>query len=101
MKLINCPACQNECSEQAASCPKCGHPFKTGQRQANRPNLANDASRPLPNNPDSTPLLIVAALFILLMLFCCFITRSDQDSIDRMNQETKEWEQRQMIGNRR
>ena len=24
---ISCPVCQNLCSSQASSCPKCGHPF--------------------------------------------------------------------------
>jgi hypothetical protein len=29
MNLINCPACQQEISAQAASCPKCGHPIQS------------------------------------------------------------------------
>lgn len=28
MALIKCPACQNEVSDQAISCPKCGQPLK-------------------------------------------------------------------------
>ena len=24
---INCPNCENECSQAAPACPKCGHPF--------------------------------------------------------------------------
>ena len=28
MNLINCPSCANPTSPQAASCPRCGHPFK-------------------------------------------------------------------------
>lgn len=31
MSLINCPACSTEVSTEAASCPKCGHPFKESQ----------------------------------------------------------------------
>lgn len=27
MSLVLCPVCGNECSADAASCPKCGHPF--------------------------------------------------------------------------
>lgn len=27
MPLINCPACGNQVSSDAPSCPKCGHPF--------------------------------------------------------------------------
>jgi hypothetical protein len=30
---VYCPKCENECSEEAVSCPKCGHPLKkTGHR---------------------------------------------------------------------
>jgi RNA polymerase subunit RPABC4/transcription elongation factor Spt4 len=29
MALTSCPACQNSVSEEAATCPKCGHPFRT------------------------------------------------------------------------
>lgn len=29
MKLINCPACERECSAQAITCPNCGHPLKS------------------------------------------------------------------------
>ena len=28
MALINCPACGTEVSDEAVTCPKCGHPFK-------------------------------------------------------------------------
>lgn len=28
MALVKCPSCENSVSEDAASCPKCGHPFK-------------------------------------------------------------------------
>lgn len=28
MKLMNCPSCGNEVSDQAVTCPKCGHPLK-------------------------------------------------------------------------
>ncbi|MBM4348571.1 MAG: zinc-ribbon domain-containing protein [Deltaproteobacteria bacterium] len=28
MALINCPACGTVVSNEAASCPKCGHPLK-------------------------------------------------------------------------
>ncbi|MYL32565.1 zinc-ribbon domain-containing protein [Pontibacillus yanchengensis] len=28
MSLMNCPACDNQVSPQAKSCPKCGHPLK-------------------------------------------------------------------------
>ena len=26
--MIYCPECENRCSEEAPSCPKCGHPLK-------------------------------------------------------------------------
>lgn len=29
MGLIQCPACDNQVSTQAESCPHCGHPLKT------------------------------------------------------------------------
>lgn len=29
MSLIECPSCENGVSEEAASCPKCGHQFKS------------------------------------------------------------------------
>ena len=29
MPLINCPSCSAEVSTEAASCPKCGHQFKS------------------------------------------------------------------------
>ena len=28
MALINCPECKNQVSDQARSCPQCGHPLK-------------------------------------------------------------------------
>jgi hypothetical protein len=28
MALVKCPACNTEVSDQAVSCPKCGHPFR-------------------------------------------------------------------------
>ena len=28
MSLISCPACGNECSSLASTCPRCGHPFQ-------------------------------------------------------------------------
>ncbi|WP_197063063.1 zinc ribbon domain-containing protein [Pontibacillus marinus] len=28
MSLIKCPACDNQVSTQAKSCPQCGHPLK-------------------------------------------------------------------------
>ena len=28
MQLISCPACDNNCSPYAETCPQCGHPFK-------------------------------------------------------------------------
>ena len=31
--LHRCPACANSVSKQAENCPKCGHPFRFGERQ--------------------------------------------------------------------
>jgi len=31
MALSNCPECHNPVSDQAATCPKCGHPLKPAQ----------------------------------------------------------------------
>ncbi len=28
MPLVKCPACGSDVSQEAISCPKCGHPFK-------------------------------------------------------------------------
>lgn len=28
MPLINCPVCNTQISDQAVSCPKCGHPMR-------------------------------------------------------------------------
>jgi predicted nucleic acid-binding Zn ribbon protein len=33
MALITCPDCNSEISDQATSCPKCGFPIKTGQKE--------------------------------------------------------------------
>lgn len=33
MALINCPECNQEISDQAAKCPKCGYPIKAEQRK--------------------------------------------------------------------
>lgn len=30
MALVNCPECSNQVSEQAVSCPQCGHPLDAG-----------------------------------------------------------------------
>lgn len=35
MKLVNCPACDRECSAQATTCPNCGHPFIENQKAPN------------------------------------------------------------------
>lgn len=35
---ISCPVCENLCSTQAVSCPKCGHPFN------NKETLKNESS---------------------------------------------------------
>ena len=34
MALIKCPDCQGEVSDQAAACPRCGHPIATTARPA-------------------------------------------------------------------
>jgi hypothetical protein len=33
---ISCPVCQNLCSTQAVSCPKCGHPFDNNKSIKNK-----------------------------------------------------------------
>jgi len=49
MALINCPECQKEVSDQAASCPNCG--FSISKKKA-RKGLYNDNN--IPNKPNRT-----------------------------------------------
>lgn len=36
MSLISCPECNNEISDQAKSCPNCGHPIKKHKKSINK-----------------------------------------------------------------
>ena len=74
MGLVNCPVCNKEISEDAVSCPNCGHPMK-GNVSQNKSKSVLDSYKGLFKAVPSkfqkplmalTPVLIVFLAFILL-----------------------------------
>jgi uncharacterized membrane protein HdeD (DUF308 family) len=66
---ISCPVCQNLCSSQALSCPKCGHPFAKKE-------VLSNGQEFLLNPPVEWKKFIapLAAIFSLLCFTMPFIT---------------------------
>lgn len=56
MSLTKCPACANEVSMQALTCPQCGHPFRK------RGDLANQSV-----------IVIVGSIILVLLLVFFFM----------------------------
>ena len=65
-KAITCPICENICSSQAATCPKCGHPIRPDTVENKKTAPAESGYR---KDSSRTALRILWALFIISVLF--------------------------------
>lgn len=65
MALIPCAACGNQVSEQAAVCPKCGHPVTPAPEPA-----SPESSRPSASNKHGIGCMLVFLAFLLAFAYC-------------------------------
>ena len=71
MALINCPECSKNISDQATSCPNCGHPIKNNESQ--RVKTSEDSV--LTRNRGCADIILFAFLGIILIIaFITFIS---------------------------
>src|SRR5688572_16507906 len=68
---INCPICENLCSSEAASCPKCGHPINkmpTGEKTTEK------WIRPLDDKPQPRSMgsVLRGMLWVLFVISCIY-----------------------------
>jgi hypothetical protein len=91
MSMILCPICGNECSADALSCPKCGHPFVQPEVDTvvAQPIVAPVAPervvvrerRPKDNFPSwAIPLVIVLGILTLGLLYFMFSSGENDDA---------------------
>lgn len=62
---ISCPVCQNLCSSQAVSCPRCGHPFT--KEYASVPSFLENAEEDAPAQPFYLIIFRVLAVICLVI----------------------------------
>jgi predicted amidophosphoribosyltransferase len=55
--LISCPECKKECSDEAPSCPHCGHPLK----------VANEKIQLTPANKRKAPIFLILSVIALVL----------------------------------
>ena len=66
MPLINCPECNNQVSDVASTCPKCGFPFKKSLSE----------SKESTNKVKKVGILLGIGIFLMPYLFSWFTLRS-------------------------
>lgn len=65
MPMINCPECNRQVSDQAVSCPGCGHPLKAS-RAASPVAQGVGAVAPVVGKVASIYLIVIAVVAVLL-----------------------------------
>lgn len=77
--IIYCPECENECSDKAPACPKCGHPLQTQPVQFTPIQQLQQATQQQPQHIQTTQqtskkwksgILIGTAMMLLSPCFC-------------------------------
>jgi len=77
---ISCPVCQNLCSSQAVSCPKCGHPFVNGNAEK-VPNI-DTLHKPMKVGLTKNHIVIAVIAFTLVLFLGLFLYNRLGNGID-------------------
>ena len=67
MAMIQCPECQRQVSDQAQSCPGCGHPLKAAQPVSRAGGVAQTVA-PVVGKVASTYLIVLGVVAAVLFL---------------------------------
>lgn len=79
MPLINCPVCNQEISDKAKICPKCGHPIKSEQRKetiASAISVVGEAVSNAGRKVSWKRIIIVIAIVTLMVVLLVFVFKS-------------------------
>ena len=76
MALIKCTECENDVSDKATACPKCGAPIKIEEKHKVEEPINKEESKIVPlqqTKTKSSPWKIITPLIILLLVFVVFV----------------------------
>ena len=68
MAMINCPECQRQVSDQATSCPGCGHPLKTAPAVSRGGGGVAQTVAPVVGKVASTYFIVIGIVAAVLFL---------------------------------